>query len=599
MMQTILNSFEVWSDAQGIKSRLRIKSIENISLEGIARLRELILELAIRGKLAEQDPNDESASIQLKNIKKEKEKLLKEGTIRKIHEPLEFINADFSYTIPPNWIWCRLQDLVSILGDGIHGTPKYDENGEYYFINGNNLKDGKIEIKPETKRISKEEFIKSKRTLNKNTILVSINGTIGNTAFYNDENIILGKSACYFNLLSKVDKNYLQLLLKTNYFLNYAISEATGTTIKNVSLKTMRLFMVPLPPYKEQFRIVAKVNELMALCDDLEKQKTNHLKTHQHLVKCLLETLSHSANADELHSAWQRLAPHFDDLFCTEDSIEQLKQSILQLAVMGKLVKQDAKDEGAKIFLNKLLEEKKIIEKTIALKTFENTDNCPFQIPNTWEWTYLENVSSDIHYGFNASADEFNKEIRMLRITDIQDDLVNWNTVPGCEINKNQIQKYLLENGDILIARTGGTIGKSYLVSDLNLKSVFASYLIRVKKLQSSYSDFVKIFLKSECYWTQLHASSMGTGQPNVNGTALKKLLIPIPPLAEQKRIVAKVEELFALCDALKSKLQKAQAIQNTLAETVVAGVSVRANAETGKTKALKSDKKIKEEMTT
>lgn len=145
---------------------------------------------------------------------------------------------------------------MSILGDGIHGTPLYTPNGEIAFINGNNLADGKIVIKADTKTVSHDEALKHSRPLCDRTILVSINGTIGNVAFYNSEQVILGKSACYFNLFSGIQKEYVKLLLETDYFLKYALKVATGTTIKNVPLAGMRNFLVPIPPPKEQIRIV-------------------------------------------------------------------------------------------------------------------------------------------------------------------------------------------------------------------------------------------------------------------------------------------------------------------------------------------------------
>jgi len=251
----------------------------------IKKLRETILQLAVQGKLTahwrtihspfeggQGDVKDHDAAYLLNKIKAEKARLVNDGKIKK-EKPLPPISDDeIPYELPGGWVWCRLQDLVSLLGDGIHGTPEYTINGEYHFINGNNLSDGIIEIKTNTKTVSKEESLKHKRDLNERTVLVSINGTIGNTAFYNDEKVMLGKSACYFNLLNNIDKSYIRLLIKTNYFLDYAFSEATGTTIKNVSLRTMRSFIVPFPPLKEQKAIVETVNRLMVLCDQLEEQ---------------------------------------------------------------------------------------------------------------------------------------------------------------------------------------------------------------------------------------------------------------------------------------------------------------------------------------
>lgn len=166
------------------------------------------------------------------------------------------------------WEFKRLGDLVSKLGDGIHGTPIYSVDGEYYFINGNNLSSGAILVSDTTKRVNVEEYKKHKRDLNSDTMLVSINGTLGNVAFYNNEKIVLGKSACYFNVYDFVNKKYLYYILKSDYFLKYASDSATGSTIKNVSLKSMREFPVPYPPseLQNQFAtIVTKIEEQKAL----------------------------------------------------------------------------------------------------------------------------------------------------------------------------------------------------------------------------------------------------------------------------------------------------------------------------------------------
>jgi type I restriction enzyme S subunit len=168
------------------------------------------------------------------------------------------------------WEEKTLKEITTLLGDGLHGTPKYTVDGDYYFINGNNLTDGAIEFKESTKRVSIDEYNKHKKKLTNRTVLVSINGTLGNVAFYNDEKIILGKSACYFNLKESIDKNFILYVLSSAYFLNYAQKEATGATIKNVSLKTMREFIVPLPSIKDQETIVQKLDALSAETKRLE-----------------------------------------------------------------------------------------------------------------------------------------------------------------------------------------------------------------------------------------------------------------------------------------------------------------------------------------
>lgn len=177
------------------------------------------------------------------------------------------------------WITVKLSEITSIIGDGLHGTPQYDENGEYYFINGNNLKDGKIVIKEDTKRVSFEEYLKYKKDLNDRTLFVSINGTIGNIGAYNGEKIILGKSACYFNVNLENDKDFIQYVVTNKSFQNYIQLNATGTTIKNVSLKLMRDYEFLLPPIDVQKKISSilraidnKIDCNNQMNDNLEQQ---------------------------------------------------------------------------------------------------------------------------------------------------------------------------------------------------------------------------------------------------------------------------------------------------------------------------------------
>lgn len=262
----------------------------------LSSLKQSILQEAVQGKLVPQNKEDEPAAELLKKIKKEKEKLIKEGKIKKGKELPAIEEDKIPYELPKRWVWCRLNGLVSLLGDGLHGTPKYSVDGEYYFINGNNLSDGEIEIKENTKTVSNEEYDKYKKILNDRTVFVSINGTIGNIAFYNNEKIVLGKSACYFNLLNLVNKNYIKILIKTNYFLNHAISSASGTTIKNVSLRTMNNFLVPLPPLSEQKRIVEKVDSLIKMCDELELRIKENKKDSEKLMGAVLKEVFEGQN---------------------------------------------------------------------------------------------------------------------------------------------------------------------------------------------------------------------------------------------------------------------------------------------------------------
>lgn len=233
-------------------------------------MKKSILQYAIQGKLVEQRAEEGTGEELYRQIQAEKQQLIKEGKIKKEKPLPEIVEDEIPFDIPESWKWVRLSEIISVLGDGIHGTPVFDEMGDYYFVNGNNLAKGHIVFKADTKKVSFDEYEKHKKPLDENTILISINGTIGNYAFYAGEPIILGKSACYFSVLTGVDKEYVRHLINTKFFMDYAVKEATQTTIKNVSLKAMRMLPVPLPPLAEQKRIVAKLEEILPLCERLK-----------------------------------------------------------------------------------------------------------------------------------------------------------------------------------------------------------------------------------------------------------------------------------------------------------------------------------------
>ncbi|MEI7423747.1 MAG: restriction endonuclease subunit S [Prolixibacteraceae bacterium] len=241
--------------------------------------------------------------------------------------------------------------------------------------------------------------------------------------------------------------------------------------------------------------------------------------------------------------------------------LENLNQAILQEAVQGKLVKQNPKDEPASELLKRIKAEKaKSGKKEKPLPPIKPAE-IPFKIPESWVWCRLGEICDKLHYGYNASAKPERKEVRLLRITDIQENNVDWESVPGCEYSNSDFENFLLNENDIVIARTGGTIGKTYIVKDISVKALFASYLIRAVPSKNTNSNFMKYFMESPLYWKQLYGAAWGAGQPNVNATALSILIFPFSPLSEQTRIVAEIEKQLA-----KTKQLKENIIANQLA---------------------------------
>lgn len=229
---------------------------------------------------------------------------------------------------------------------------------------------------------------------------------------------------------------------------------------------------------------------------------------------------------------------------------QDLKNSILQLAVQGKLVEQRPEEGTAQELLKqitaekeKLIKEKKI-KKEKPLPEITEAE-IPFEIPESWEWVRWGTLSYSIQYGFNASALD-DGHYRMVRISDIQNNQVLWDTVPFCEISEDDVETYLLEENDILFARTGGTVGKSFLVKEVPYEAVYAGYLIRTRfNYKRLVPEYLKFFMESQLYWKQLRNGTIATAQPNCNGQTLSKMIVPIPPFEEQKRIVAKIEEIL------------------------------------------------------
>ena len=494
------------------------------------QLKNAILQEAIEGRLVPQDPNDEPASVLLAKIRKEKEQLVKEGKLKKKDLEVKPISEDeIPIDIPESWEWVRLKSLVSVLGDGIHGTPEYDIIGKYYFINGNNLSKNKIVIKADTKKINEKEYQTYKKELNDKTILVSINGTIGNVGHYNGEPVILGKSACYYNLLDISFKSYVTMLMYTDYFLKYADENATGSTIKNVSLAVMNDFLIPLPPLAEHHRIVAKIEELLPKVEEYGKAQ------------------------DELNKL-------------NEELPERLKKSILQEAIEGRLVPQDPNDEPASVLLDKIRKEKEQLVKEGKLKKKDleekaiPEDEIPFEIPESWEWVRIEDYTNKVtDYVASGSFASLRENVKyykeenyalLVKTKDFQNDFSVDLTFTD-EKGYAFLQNSNLFGGELILSNVG-SIGKIFVVPYLNRKMTLAPNAIMVRLWNDNHRDWLFYLFQSSFGISSLYEISSATAIRKFNKTDFKKLIIPLPPLAEQKRIVEKIEQLFKEVDKLK-----------------------------------------------
>ena len=504
-------------------------------------LKNSILQLAMEGKLVPQDPNDEPASVLLDKIREEKEQLIKEKKIKRNNkesfifrknghfyekigkkgEPV-CIDDEIPFEIPKNWIWYRLNVFANII---MGQSPK----GEFVVDNGEGIEfhQGKLFFGEKYLNESDKSTIKPSKISPRNSILLCVRAPVGVINIC-DREICIGRGLTSIKPFIDDCFNYLYYFLLTQE-IRYK-SKATGSTFKAIKKEIVENTLIPAPPLNEQKRIVDKIEALLPLIDE------------------------YGENKEKL----DRLNSKFPD---------KIKSSILQEAIQGKLVPQNPNDEPASVLLEKIREEKERLIKEKKIKRNKNesyifkennhfyeksgkkvidiTNELPFEIPGNWLWCKLENITSNIHYGYTASAQEVGN-VKLLRITDIHENNVDWDSVPYCVISEDKLANYILKNRDIVMARTGGTIGKSYIINNLNKKAVFASYLIRIIPLENINENYLKQFFESPLFWNQLRDNTKGTGQPNVNAKSLKNLLIPLPPLIEQDKIVTKTEKIFS-----------------------------------------------------
>ena len=495
-------------------------------------LRKAILQQAIQGKLVPQDPNDEPASVLLERIREEKARLVKEKKIKKdINESIIYrgednshyekmlatgeikcIDDEIPFEIPNTWEWIRLGSIVSVLGDGIHGTPVYDNLGNVYFVNGNNLSNGKIVIKSDTKKLNNIEAQKHKRVLDETTILVSINGTIGNIAFYNNENIILGKSACYFNVMGKISKKYIKIIIESDYFNKYAQKVATGTTIKNVPLWAMKTLLIPLPPLDVQKRIAQRIEEIQPLIDKYRVAQEQAEKMDKSLNGLLKKSI--------LQYAIQgKLVPQNSNEEPAAAMLEKIQQEKLKLVKEGKLKKKDL--DNSVIFKGG---DNKYYEK-LGSKTTEITEEIPYELPINWSFVRLSNlcwlddgtkVSGEKLPYLDAKYHRGKSEVTYLT----QGKLVE----PPCKAILVDGEN----SGEIFNITEKGYLGSTFKVLQIS-KCISEEWL---HLLLNTYRGLFK-------------NSKVGAAIPHLNKNLFRNLIVGLPPIEEQQRITDRVEKLM------------------------------------------------------
>ena len=575
--QLITAHLDIWTAAVSEKKSGRGRSSGSTgSVYGIKKLRELILELAVRGKLVPQDESDEPASELLKRIQIEKTNLLAEGKKKKDKPIASIFEDELSFLIPKGWEWTSVANLTLLITDGTHHTPKYQENG-VPFISVKDI-DGFTVSFDDCKYISQKEHevINGRCNPERDDILLCRIGTLGRpTIVDTDKAFSLFVSVGLLKLPKSVKfSRYFQLALSSPLmYLQYAKIMAGGSHTNKLNLGDIPRLSVPIPPLAEQHRIVAKVDELMALCDQLENQHNNAAEAHDKLVTHLLGTLTQSQNAEEFKTNWQRISEHFDTLFTTEVSIDVLKQTLLQLAVMGKLVPQDPNDEPASELLKRILKERdRQIDqegsKTIASDKI-NESEMYITTPDSWVYCRLGNIARFIDYR-GKTPSKISSGVPLITAKNVRFGYIS--REPEEHVSPAEYESWMTRGfprvGDMLFT-TEAPLGNIAIIN-IAEKFALAQRVICFKLHDQAIGAYLKIAIMSDQVQQQLINAATGMTATGIKASKLKEIPVPIPTLAEQHRIVAKVDELMVICDQLKAGITSGNQLQQKIADVLV-----------------------------
>lgn len=553
---------------------------------GVARLRELILTLAVQGKLVPQDPADEPASELLKKIRAEKNRLIAEGKIKRDKPLAEIAEEEKPCGLPSGWEWSNLATIGII-------NPRNDASDETIA--------SFVEMRSIPAAFSAAHATESRPWRDiKSGFTQFADGDVGvakiTPCFEN------GKSTVFQNLssgigagttelhivrpLGGIAPRYVLLFLKTPAFLLNGEAVMTGSAgQKRMPRDYFEHTPFPLPPLVEQSRIVTRVEELMRLCDALEAKAQLEATQHAQLLQALLSSLTASTAPEELAVNWQRVAAHFDLLLDRPEAVDALEQTILQLAVRGLLVPQDPQDEPASELVKKIRAEK---DRLIAEGKIKRDkllppiaeDEQPFDLPQGWEWVRFGDValiSSGVTLGRKTPIAS-PITLPYLRVANVQRWHLNLASMKQVVIDQSEIDRFQLREGDLLITEGGDwdkvgrtTIWRSELPACLHQNHVF-----KVRGTSTDWNPvWAELYLNSAIARSYFAAAAkQTTNLASINMTQLKNCFFPVPPLAEQSRIVARVTALRALCADLRQRLSRAQTQQALLAEALVQEVA-------------------------
>ena len=546
---------------------------------GVARLRELILTLAVQGKLVPQDPADEPASVLLERIRAEKVRLVKEGKIRK-EKPLAAISEEEKpFALPASWEWVRGATVYSIIRGVTYQKDDASASPDEKLcpiLRANNIR-GSVNF-DDLVYVPKHLISAEQQLLEGDFVVCLASGSknlVGKVA------VFLGNLECSFGAFCGAIRPVFRMDFLGVYFASplyrNAVSEASaGIGINNLKSTSLQSLAIPIPPLAEQSRIVARVEELMALCDALEEKGRLAAAQHERLAGALFDALANSASAEEAADHWQRIAAHFDLLLDRPAAVDRLEQAILQLAVRGRLVPQNPADEPASALLQKIRTEKDRLIANGQLRRDKplppiSDEEKPFELPEGWEWVRFREVfdGGSGTTPLRAKTHFFEDGTEMwVKTTDLNNAIVTTceELITKTAVIENRLNYY--PAGSVCIAMYGGsgTIGKSGILgvaSTIN-QSVFA--LPPTKGIDSHFVHIYVITIRNK--WMGFAAGLRK--DPNINGQIIKNMLFPLPPLAEQSRIVARVAELRALCAQLRDRLATTAQTRSRLAEALL-----------------------------
>ncbi|WP_407848261.1 restriction endonuclease subunit S [Bordetella petrii] len=534
--------------------------------DGIKKLRELILTLAMQGKLVPQDPNDQSASELLQEIEAEKQRLVKEGKIKKLQFLPPMMEEERPYSLPQGWEWVRLGAVVEILDHLRKPVTKKDRQpGPYPYYGASGIVDYVSEyIFDEPLVLVGEDGAKW--------------GSGDKTAFS-----ISGKT--WVNNHAHVIKPNRSALIDS--FLVYRLvgmdlrQYITGMTVPKLNQARLISISIPLAPLAEQHRIVAKVDELMAHCDELEKLRTAQQSARLTVHAAAIKQLLNIAALKQHQRAQAFLAEHFGELYTVKENVAELRKAILQLAVMGKLVPRNPDDQPASELLKEIETEKQRLVKEGKLKVPKplppvTEEEKPYLLPQGWIWVRFDEVV-DIGSGVTKGRNLVGREIAnipYLRVANVQRSYLDLSAVKEIDVPREELGKYSLVTGDLLITEGGDwdKVGRTCIWRGEISVCVHQNHVFRARRYITSQSEaWLEKYLNSgpaRAYFAT--ASKQTTNLASINKAQLQRCPIPLPPVSEQGRIVAKIDELMILCESLDQQIDTATSKQAELLNALI-----------------------------